>query len=103
MSPLRARMIEDMSLAGLAGGTQKIYAQAVTSVRRRPVFARAQGTPRFPFVVVAAGGLRFGPDDVASHLATALPDHDAAATPVRLRHSVRSHRRAHPVPSVKSP
>ena len=29
MSPLRARMIEDMSLAGLAGGTQKIYAQAV--------------------------------------------------------------------------
>ncbi len=29
MSPLRARMIEDMSLAGLATGTQKIYVQAV--------------------------------------------------------------------------
>jgi Phage integrase, N-terminal SAM-like domain len=29
MSPLRARMIEDMTLAGLAGGTQKIYIQAV--------------------------------------------------------------------------
>ena len=29
MSPLRARMIEDMSLAGLAVGTQKIYIQAV--------------------------------------------------------------------------
>ena len=29
MSPLRARMIEDMSLAGLAKGTQKIYVQAV--------------------------------------------------------------------------
>ena len=29
MSPLRARMIEDMTLAGLAQGTQKIYAQAV--------------------------------------------------------------------------
>jgi integrase-like protein len=29
MSPLRARMIEDMSLAGLAEGTQKIYVQAV--------------------------------------------------------------------------
>lgn len=29
MSPLRARMLEDMSLAGLAVGTQKIYAQAV--------------------------------------------------------------------------
>jgi hypothetical protein len=29
MSPLRARMIEDMSLAGLALGTQKIYTQAV--------------------------------------------------------------------------
>ncbi len=29
MSPLRARMIEDMTLAGLAEGTQKIYIQAV--------------------------------------------------------------------------
>ena len=29
MSPLRARMIEDMTLAGLAVGTQKLYAQAV--------------------------------------------------------------------------
>jgi hypothetical protein len=29
MSPLRARMIEDMTLAGLALGTQKIYIQAV--------------------------------------------------------------------------
>jgi predicted DNA-binding transcriptional regulator YafY len=29
MSPLRERMIEDMTLAGLAQGTQKIYAQAV--------------------------------------------------------------------------
>ena len=29
MSPLRERMIEDMTLAGLAVGTQKIYTQAV--------------------------------------------------------------------------
>ena len=29
MSPLRARMIEDMILAGLAEGTRKIYTQAV--------------------------------------------------------------------------
>jgi Phage integrase, N-terminal SAM-like domain len=29
MSPLRARMIEDMTLAGLALGTQKIYTRAV--------------------------------------------------------------------------
>jgi predicted DNA-binding transcriptional regulator YafY len=29
MSPLRARMIEDMTLAGLAAGTQKIYVQSV--------------------------------------------------------------------------
>ena len=29
MSPLRARMIEDMTLAGLAEGTQKIYIQSV--------------------------------------------------------------------------
>jgi hypothetical protein len=29
MSPLRARMIEDMTLAGLAWGTQRHYARAV--------------------------------------------------------------------------
>ena len=29
MSPQRARMIEDMTLAGLAAGTQKVYVQAV--------------------------------------------------------------------------
>jgi site-specific recombinase XerD len=29
MSPLRVRMIEDMTLAGLAAGTQKIYIQSV--------------------------------------------------------------------------
>jgi len=29
MSPLRARMIEDMTLAGLALGTQQVYIQAV--------------------------------------------------------------------------
>jgi Phage integrase, N-terminal SAM-like domain len=29
MSPLRTRMIEDMTLAGLAGGTQQVYARAV--------------------------------------------------------------------------
>ena len=29
MSPQRARMIEDMILAGLARGTQKLYVQAV--------------------------------------------------------------------------
>src|SRR5271165_3091421 len=29
MSPLRARMIEDMTLAGLAEGTRTIYIQAV--------------------------------------------------------------------------
>jgi len=29
MSPLRARMIEDMTLAGLAAETQKIYIQSV--------------------------------------------------------------------------
>ena len=29
MSPLRTRMIEDMTLAGLAAGTRQIYIQAV--------------------------------------------------------------------------
>ena len=32
MSPLRARMIEDMKLAGLAATTQEIYLQAVRSL-----------------------------------------------------------------------
>src|SRR6201998_1845011 len=34
MSPLRARMIEDMKLAGLAGTTQGIYLQAVRSLAK---------------------------------------------------------------------
>jgi hypothetical protein len=29
MSPLRAQVIEDMTLAGLASGTQTVYIQAV--------------------------------------------------------------------------
>jgi hypothetical protein len=36
MSPLRARMIEDMSLAGLAKGTQQIYVQAVRRLAAQP-------------------------------------------------------------------
>ena len=40
MSPLRARMIEDMILAGLAAGTQQLYVQAVCQLaahyRRSP-------------------------------------------------------------------
>ena len=36
MSPQRARMIDDMILAGLAEGTQKLYVQAV---RRLPLHA----------------------------------------------------------------
>ena len=40
MSPLRARMIEDMTLAGLAEGTQQAYARAVRQLaahyRRSP-------------------------------------------------------------------
>ncbi len=40
MTPLRLRMIEDMTLAGLAAGTQAIYIQAVRRVaahyRRSP-------------------------------------------------------------------
>ena len=40
MSPLRLRMIEDMTLAGFASGTQDLYAKAVRSLaahyRRSP-------------------------------------------------------------------
>jgi site-specific recombinase XerD len=40
MTPQRARMIEDMTLAGLAQGTQQVYAQAVRQLaahyRRAP-------------------------------------------------------------------
>lgn len=35
MSPLRARMIEDMQLAGLAAKTQEVYVQAVRSLAKR--------------------------------------------------------------------
>jgi integrase/recombinase XerD len=34
MSPLRARMIEDMKLAGLATKTQEVYLQAVRSLAK---------------------------------------------------------------------
>src|ERR1700747_2008294 len=34
MAPLRARMIEDMKLAGLAATTQEIYLQAVRSLAK---------------------------------------------------------------------
>ena len=34
MSPLRARMIEDMKLTGLAATTQEIYLQAVRSLAK---------------------------------------------------------------------
>jgi hypothetical protein len=41
MSPLRERMIEDMTLAGLAQGTQKIYAQAVYRARQRASWVKS--------------------------------------------------------------
>jgi hypothetical protein len=52
MSPLRARMIEDMTLAGLAAGTQKIYIQSVRRLaahyRRSPdtVVLSLRSSPR---------------------------------------------------------
>ena len=74
MSPLRVRMIEDMTLAGLAQGTQKIYAQAVYRLaahyRRSPdqlseeevraylVSLRQQGVARGTFQT-SQYGLRF--------------------------------------------
>jgi hypothetical protein len=45
MSPQRARMIDDMILAGLADGAPKLYLQAVRRLaahcRRSPAFATA--------------------------------------------------------------
>jgi hypothetical protein len=35
MTPLRARMIEDMKLAGLAERTQEVYLQAVRGLAKR--------------------------------------------------------------------
>ena len=65
MTPMRARMIEDMRLAGLADGTQQVYAQAVANlakhyhrspehlteeqVRRYLLDLRDQGTARGSF------------------------------------------------------
>ena len=34
MTPLRARMIEDMKLAGLAARTQEVYLQAVSALAK---------------------------------------------------------------------
>ncbi len=66
MSPLRARMIEEMTLAGLAVGTQKIYIQAVRRLaahcRRSPDELgeeEVRVTPR-PEVEVGPGGLEDG-------------------------------------------
>ncbi len=74
MSPLRARMIEDMTLAGLAEGTRKIYIQAVRrlaahyrrspdelseeEVRRYLLELRQRGVARGTFKT-AQYGLRF--------------------------------------------
>src|ERR1700720_174707 len=52
MSPLRARMIEDMKLAGLAATTQEIYLQAVRSLakhyNRSPELLAEEEVRRFP-------------------------------------------------------
>ena len=52
MSPLRARMIEDMKLAGLAATTQEIYLQAVRSLakhyNRSPELLAEEEVRRYP-------------------------------------------------------
>src|SRR5690242_17861412 len=74
MSPLRQRMIEDMTLAGLAAGTQQRYIQAVRRLakhyRRAPdqlseeevraylLDLRQRGVARGTFEIARAG-LRF--------------------------------------------
>ena len=66
MLPLRARMIEDMTLAGLAVGTQKIYIQSVRSpdqlseeeVRTYLLDLRQRGVARGTFKT-GQYGLRF--------------------------------------------
>jgi hypothetical protein len=72
MSPLRARMIEDMILAGLSQGTQKHYLRAVwqlakyyrrapdqfTEVRAYLLDLRQRGVARGTFEIARAG-LRF--------------------------------------------
>ena len=52
MSPLRTRMIDDMTLAGLALGTRQAYTQAVRRLaaryRRSPDRAQRRGDARLP-------------------------------------------------------
>ena len=55
MSPLRERMIEDMTLAGLALGTRQAYTQAVRSYLLE---LRQQGAARGTFKI-GLYGLRF--------------------------------------------
>ena len=47
MSPLRARMIEDMKLAGLAATTQAIHLQAVRSLAKLPRAFRSRTSSRY--------------------------------------------------------
>ena len=66
MSPLRARMIEDMILAGLAVGTQKNYVQAVADwlriIAARRISSRGRGAGLPARLAPARGGTRHLPD-----------------------------------------
>ena len=58
MSPQRARMIDDMILAGLARGTQKIYIQAVRRLaahyHRSPDLLSEEEVDHYPAPTLAA-------------------------------------------------
>jgi hypothetical protein len=58
MTPLRARMIEDMKLAGLAERTQEVYLQAVRGLAKR--YDRSPDTDRGGGPPIFAWGPRAG-------------------------------------------
>jgi hypothetical protein len=62
MTPLRARMIEDMKLAGLADTTQEVYVQAVRGLakhyQRSPHRLTEEEVRRYLLAVQAQGAAR---------------------------------------------
>ena len=63
MTPLRMRMIEDMTLAGLAAGTQSVYIQAVRNLAayfRRPPDQLSEAEVRAYLLALRERGVAHG-------------------------------------------
>ncbi len=95
MSPLRQRMIEDMTLAGLAAGTQERYIRAG---RRLAAHYR-----RSPEQLSAVYEVCIDPNNTAGHPETAVFHGDAAVVPVGTPQPSRNYPPRRRAPKVKYP